>query len=145
MLTVKPLSNRCGKRTRRKLRQLRCWKHAHNVRTKCATATLEAIGPPTVADVDPLRELVRNEHADVSYWAAILLGQLEGHSAAAVTSLVNSLHNESALATAKRIAWAVGKIGPRAAQARETLGNLAGGDSRLAKMAAQALDELQSS
>jgi len=68
---------------------------------------------------------------------------LEGHSAAAVTALVSALHNESA--TAERIAWAVGKIGPRAAQARETQGNLAGGDSHLAKMGAQALNQLQNS
>jgi len=108
-----------------------------------AAAALENIGPPAVADIGRLGELAGIEQADAVYWAATLLGRLGGETAAAVPNLVGALCNNSAPATNERIAWALGKIGPEAQPAFESLQKLANGDSRLARTAANALARIE--
>ena len=55
------------------------------------TAALEALGPPKVSDVDALCALLATDDADTAYWAATLLGRLEGGAGSAVPALATAL------------------------------------------------------
>ena len=106
-------------------------------------ATLEELGPPPAADVAKLAELLRDPSLDVAYWAATLLGRLEGAAAPAVGNLAQALAGHAELAVRQRAAWALGKVGPMAAGARGPLEIAAASpNARLAALARTALDSL---
>ncbi len=106
-------------------------------------ATLEELGPPPAADGAKLADLLNDPSLDVAYWAATLLGRLEGAAAPAVSSLAQALARHAELAVRQRAAWALGKIGPPAAAARGPLEIAAASqNTRLASLARTALDSL---
>jgi HEAT repeat protein len=106
-------------------------------------AALEELGPPPVADVAKLADLLHDPSLDVAYWAATLLGRLEGAAAPAVSNLAQALAGHAELAVRQRAAWALGKIGPPAAPARAELEIAAASQNvRLASLARAALDSL---
>lgn len=109
-----------------------------------ATAALEGLGPPDVADLAALRELLtRPRHPDCAYWATTLIGRLGAGGQPAVPELVSALQNTPQRSVRQRAAWALGKIGPPAAAARGALEEATrSGDARLARLAERALQEI---
>lgn len=119
-----------------------CGDPAEEVR-QWATAALEELGPPRPADVATLARLVDDENPDVGYWAATLLGRLEGEAAPAVAALTAVLSGSAEIQVRQRCAWALGKIGLPAAAAVATLRQAAAGDDpRLARLAQRAIDQI---
>jgi HEAT repeat protein len=109
-----------------------------------AVAALEQMGVPDVADAVALAELLAAEPGDVRYWAATLLGRLEEQASGAVGPLIRTLDTDQAPAVRQRAAWALGRIGRVAVPARESLTRAAaGGDARLARLAKEALQDLE--
>jgi HEAT repeat protein len=107
------------------------------------TAALEELGPPLPGDVAKLSALVSHRSLDVAYWAATLLGRLKDHAAAAVAPLATALANHPETSVQERAAWALGQIGPAAADARPALEKAAGSSrARLARLAKEALINL---
>ena len=107
---------------------------------EAAVWALEELGPPPLDQLDQLAGLLSSAEADTAYWAATLLGRLEDHAAAAVPALSQALAPSVALPVRERAAWALGKIGPSAAAAREALTAAAGADEpRLSRLAQKAL------
>jgi hypothetical protein len=108
-----------------------------------AVAALEGLGPPAAKDVAALAALLKHASLDAAYWAATLLGRLQGQAAAAVPALVAALGDQNEMPLRERAAWALGQIGPPASAAREALERAAAGaDRRLARLAAEALARL---
>lgn len=108
-----------------------------------AVGALEELGSPPLEQLDALASLLASDAADTAYWAATLLGRLEDHAVAAVPALSRTLGSTSPLAVRERAAWALGKVGPSAAPAREALVAAAGaGEPRLQRLAQKALDQL---
>jgi HEAT repeats len=108
-----------------------------------ATAALEGLGAPEESDVEKLAALVERPSLDVAYWAATLLGRLEAGAAPAVPNLAEALGTHPEMAVRQRAAWALGKIGPAAAAARDALAQAAESpDRRLARLASEALGRL---
>jgi HEAT repeat protein len=108
-----------------------------------AVAALEDLGPPSPSDVARLAALLARPSLDVAYWAATLLGRLEGDAAPAVPALITALEKHSGLAVRQRAAWALGKIGPPAVAARTALNAAAtNNDARLAALAREAIAAL---
>ena len=106
-------------------------------------AALEELGPAPLGVIPQLSELAGSRHPLVAYWATTLLGR-SGHDAAtAVPVLVKSLESDGDPSVVERAAWALGKIGPGAASAREALEKAGGGnDPRLARLAREALEAI---
>lgn len=105
-----------------------------------ASAALEELGPPRLADLAALAHLLADDHEEVSYWAATLLGRLEAEAAAAVPDLVHVLEQSASLAVRQRAAWALGRIGPAARAATPALKEASTSNNpRLARLAARAL------
>ncbi|HEY2840791.1 MAG TPA: HEAT repeat domain-containing protein [Pirellulales bacterium] len=108
-----------------------------------ATAALEAMGPPAVADVQKLITLLDAKSADVGYWAATLLGRLGPDGAAATAALAKTLGKSPHAQVRERAALALGKIGPAAASAAPALQEAASsGSPRLASLARDALSSV---
>lgn len=106
-------------------------------------AALEEMGPPSPGDVDRLTPLLKSNDETTAYWAATLLGRLEGDAAPAVTELMFAATIEGPLVVRERAVWALGKIGPAAASARPTLQFLTLAEHpRLARLATQALESI---
>lgn len=106
-------------------------------------SALEELGPPDAADAEALSNLLDDKNADVGYWAATLLGRLESDASPAVPQLANILGSQAALQVRERAAWALGKIGPSAASAVETLRTAAASDqARLSRLANDALEQI---
>lgn len=104
-------------------------------------ATLEALGPPPVDQVDQLAKLTTADCEATAYWAATLLGRLGVEAAAAVPALTDAAQHHSALAAQERSVWALGKIGAAASQATQVLAILARSDQkRLARLAKRSLE-----
>ena len=102
------------------------------------------LGAPAARDVARLTALLRNENADVRYWAATLLARLEGKAADAAPQLVQALSVDSTLAVRERAALALGQIGAGAKLAVEPLKAAAAGrEPRLARLAAAALAQIE--
>ena len=107
-------------------------------------SALEELGPPDAGDGDALANLLDEQNPDVGYWAATLLGRLESDAGQAVPQLAQVLASQAALQVRERAAWALGKIGPHAANAKDALASAAGSEQpRLARLAAQALEEIK--
>jgi HEAT repeat protein len=109
-------------------------------------SALEELGPPDVADADVLAGLLHDQNQDVRYWAATLLGRLEGDAAKTVPQLASILSSQADLQVRERAAWALGKIGPSAVSAVDELRKAAdSNDARLARLANDSLDRIQQS
>lgn len=109
-----------------------------------AVAALEDLGPPREDSVEKLRGLVVHTNELVAYWAVTLLGRLGSNAGAVAPALVSVLESSPDLAVRQRAAWALGQIGnrcPATAAALERAKNDA--DPRLARLAAQAIQQLQ--
>ncbi len=106
-------------------------------------SALEELGPPEAADAEALSNLLDDKNADVGYWAATLLGRLESDASQAVPQLANVLRSQAALQVRERAAWALGKIGPPAVSAVDTLRTAAASDeARLSRLANDALERI---
>ena len=105
-----------------------------------AVAALEDLGPPPADVIRQLIDLVAHSDPLVAYWATTLLGRAGEDAASAVPALAACLSSSADLAVKQRAAWALGKLGPAAASAREALGRAASDtDPRLARLATEAL------
>ena len=114
-----------------------------NVREWVTTA-LEELGPPTQQDAPKLAELLQHENREVGYWAATLLGRLGPDAAPYAEHLVTALETHPHRTVRARAAWALGKIGSRAAGAVPPLQRVAGGPhARLATIASTAIRRIQ--
>lgn len=108
-----------------------------------AVAALEDLGPPPADAIAQLVPLIVHTDPIVGYWATTLLGRAAEDAASAVSALAQCVDSTADLAVRQRAAWALGKMGPAAAAARESLVRAAGqGDSRLARLATEALEAL---
>lgn len=108
-----------------------------------ATSALEELGPAGASQVEALADLVSAEHADVGYWAATMLGRLEEDAASAVAQLRNALTSHPSVSVRQRAAWALAKIGPKAAAAIDDLRRAASvDDPRLARLAERAIEQI---
>ena len=109
-----------------------------------AASALEDMGSPAIDDVAALAALLEPPTREAAYWAATLLGRCGEAAAPAVGSLAGLLSNPHAAAAARqRAAWALGEIGPAAAEARAALEQAIGGnDPRLSRLSAAALAKL---
>lgn len=109
-----------------------------------AVAALEGLGPPDAEDTTALRQaIVTASHDDVAYWAVTLVGRLGVVGSPAVPELAKALQQADSMAVRQRAAWALGRIGPDAAAAREGLEQASGSDDpRLARLAANALQQI---
>ena len=106
-----------------------------------AAAALEDLGPPPDESIPQLVELATSSHPLVAYWAVTLLGRSGQKAATATAVLAGCLNSDCDPSVAQRAAWALGKIGPAAAAAREELEKAAAAaDPRLARLAREALD-----
>jgi HEAT repeat protein len=105
-----------------------------------AAAALEELGAPPATALEPLAGLARDANPLVAYWAVTLLGRSGKDAATAVPALVACVDAAGDIAVRQRAAWALGKIGPAAAAARESLVRAAGDhDPRLSRLATEAL------
>jgi hypothetical protein len=79
----------------------------------------------------------------VAYWAVTLLGRSGQKAATATAVLAGCLNAGCDPSVAQRAAWALGKIGPAAAAAGDSLEKAAAAaDPRLARLAREALDAI---
>jgi HEAT repeat protein len=108
-----------------------------------AVAALEDLGPPPADAIAQLVALVDHKDPLVGYWATTLLGRAGEDAESAVPALTKCVDSTADLAVRQRAAWALGKIGPAAAAARDALTRAAGqADPRLARLATEALEEI---
>jgi HEAT repeat protein len=106
-----------------------------------AVAALETMGPPPPSTVRALAAMVADVCPDIGYWAATLLGRLADQATPAIPVLARTVCGGVDLAVRQRAAWALGQIGPAAAEALPALQQAAAGDDpRLARLAQQAID-----
>jgi HEAT repeat protein len=108
-----------------------------------AVAALEELGPPPKDVVEKLRSLVAHTNELVAYWAVTLLGRSGSDAAAVAPAFVSVLEMSPHLAVRQRAAWALGQIGncsPATVAALERA--TSGPDPRLARLAAQAIEQL---
>jgi HEAT repeat protein len=108
-----------------------------------AVAALEDLGPPPADAIAQLVALVDHKDPLVGYWATTLLGRAGEDAESAVPALTKCVDSTADLAVRQRAAWALGKIGPAAAAARDALTRAAvQADPRLARLATEALEEI---
>ena len=119
-----------------------CGDESESVR-EWAGEALENVGPPATSDMADLAALAGDDKADVAYWAVTLLGRSSEYVDVALPALVDALTSHAAVAVRQRAAWALGRIGPAAAGALETLKRAATSeDPRLARLSKQAIERL---
>ncbi len=112
------------------------------VATQCSES-LENLGPPSADDLTDMIVLLNHENSDCGYWVATLVGRLGVLGSPAVSELSSAVRSHAALAVRERAAWALGKIGPAAQGARETLEAASRCDSpRLARLAKESLERI---
>lgn len=108
-------------------------------------AALEELGPPPITQIADLVNLAREDSLDAAYWAVTLLGRAGDDAAPTVPTLINVLQSSPESAVRERAAWALGKIGNAAVTAGPALRDAAAGSNpRLARLAQQALDQIES-
>ncbi|MBL9162802.1 MAG: hypothetical protein JNL18_08730 [Planctomycetaceae bacterium] len=109
-----------------------------------ASAALEDLGPPEDDAVGTLTKILSRPTLDAPYWAATLLGRLESVAAPAVKQLIVAAQGHAHAAVRQRSVWALGKIGPPAAPALESLQLLTTDhDPRLASLARDAVASIR--
>jgi HEAT repeat protein len=109
-----------------------------------ATAALEELGPPAPADAAALVELLKDHSSDVATWSATLLGRLGPQGAVAVKPLADIVASSRPGVVRQRAAWALGQIGPAAADSLAVLQKAAASDdARLARLAQRAIEQVQ--
>ena len=109
-----------------------------------AVAALEDLGPPPADAIADLVPLIGHTDPIVGYWATTLLGRAGEDAASAVSALATCVDSTADLAVRQRAAWALGKMGPAAVAARESLVRAAGqADSRLSRLATEALKAVE--
>ena len=108
-----------------------------------SVAALEAMGPPTDDQIDPLATLAESDEPTVAFWAVTLLGragETAGRHAAMIAQLAESTKQDS---VRDRAVLALGKIGASSVAALPLLDQLAESDERrlsaLARNAAKAI------
>ena len=112
---------------------------------EAAVSALEDLGSPPTSDLEELISLLDAPQADVAYWGATLLGRLGQDAAPATRKLASTLGSHAAIPVRERAAWALGKIGPAAAEAIEALEAAAEeSQPRLRTLAAQSLRSIRS-
>ena len=105
-----------------------------------AVAALEDLGEPHAEAISPLCDMAASGHPLVAYWAVTLLGRCGAAASSAVPPLIACLDGKGPIEVRQRAAWALGKIGPAAAGARDSLTRArADSDSRLARLAGEAI------
>ncbi len=114
-----------------------------------AYAALELLGPPAASDGPALAQLLSDPCLDIAYWAATLLGRLGAEDssacAASVKPLIAALESYPESAVRECAAWALGQIGPPAAEATAALQTAAAGSlPRLSRLAKEALEKIKS-
>jgi len=108
-------------------------------------SALEEAGPPPAAQLNPLIEVLQEQNAGASYWAATLLGRLESAAAPAVEFLASAVADSPHASVRERSAWALGRIGTSATPALPCLQTAAGGQAaRLARLAQEAIERIES-
>lgn len=108
-----------------------------------AAAALEDLGPPAEGQHAELIPLAASTHPLIAYWAVTLLGRGGEASVDAVPVLTDCLASGGPLEVRQRACWALGKIGPAAASARQALEAAASdSDARLSRLAGEALASL---
>jgi HEAT repeat protein len=108
-------------------------------------AALEELGPPPITQIADLVNMTREDSLDAAYWAVTLLGRAGNDAAPTVPTLVEVLQSSPESAVRERAAWALGKIGTAAVTAVPALREAAAGSNpRLARLAQQALDQIES-
>lgn len=108
-----------------------------------AVAVCEGIEEPQPAISTALTAYLPTARGDAAYWCVTLLGRIGAGAAGAVDVLATCLERHELLAVRERAAWALGKIGPAAAAARNSLEKAAQiTDPRLSRLAKDALDEI---
>ena len=110
-----------------------------------AVAALEGVGPPAAEDLTALRQLMLQDATDdAAYWAVTLAGRLGVDASAAVPELIRLLGAADPVAVRQRAAWALGRIGPAAAEAESALRQASDSDDpRLARLASAALEQIR--
>lgn len=111
---------------------------------EAAVGALEEMGPPDPEVLDGLTSLLGDTKPDVAYWAATLIGRLGPDGAASVPALIATLEDSPHQNVRQRAARALGKIGPGAGAAKDSLQKAAAGeDPRLARLAERALGAIE--
>ena len=109
-------------------------------------AALEQLGPPAQNDLPALCRLLEDHHELSAYWAATLIGRLQGQAIAAVGGLAECVRHGPHPSVQQRAIWAVGQLG---AAAREATGVLqqaaASSDPRTARLAREVLERIAGS
>ena len=109
------------------------------------TAVLEDLGAPDVEMTESLATILKRPTLDSPYWAATLLGRLEAEAAPAINDLTTAAAEHPQKAVRQRAVWALGKIGPPASAALETLEKISGEeDPRLVSLAQDAITNIRS-
>lgn len=104
-----------------------------------AVAALEGLGAPPPEAIADLATAARQSVPLAAYWAITLLGRAGQDAKPSAAVLADCLESGDA-AVAQRAAWALGKLGPAAAVARDRLHAAAAApDPRLASLATEAL------
>lgn len=107
-------------------------------------AALEQLGAPPATAVTPLCELTADPEELVGYWAVTLLGRLGAEAADAGTALARALEHSPHLAVRQRAAWALERVKDTSPPVLAALTRAAASsDPRLARLARQALAQLQ--
>jgi HEAT repeat protein len=119
-----------------------CGDHDEQVQ-EWAVAALENLGTPPVDYAADLAGLLNHPAGLVGYWAATLLGRMGEDAASAKEALASTLSGTAEIAVRQRAAWALGKMGPAAADAAHVLRQASqSSDARLRRLAMQALTQI---
>lgn len=105
-------------------------------------AALEEIEPQEDSAA-ALAELLKHTNADVNYWAATLLGRTRTSNNEAIAALTQAVGDYTEVTVRRRAVWALGKIGPPARSAKETLRKAAASaDAGLQRYAEKAMEAI---
>ncbi len=113
-----------------------------------AAEALETAGPPSIADIGALVEVLLQAQPPIdgesAYWAARLLSRLGPTAAVATPALTHALLASPYLAVREQAAAALGRIGPEAQTAQEALETTVGsGSPRLVRLALAAMESIR--
>lgn len=117
--------------------------HDADVRMWSAEA-LETAIQPEPADLAALTQMLADDHDEVCYWAATMLGRLGTAAANAAATLESCARDSEYLPAREQAVWALCQIGPEAAAAKKTLQIIAAdAPPRLKRFAEHALKTIQ--